>query len=85
MSQSLSSQKLQHSRSEALYEEGKRLVPGGVLGIRRPYNFVPGEYPIFIESGQGGRVTDPDGNVIEISHNQGVYDKVRELWGRSSA
>lgn len=30
-------------------------------------------------------VTDPDGNVIEISHNQGVYDKVRELWGRSPA
>src|SRR5258706_5714605 len=24
-------------------------------------------------------VTDPDGNVIEISHNQGVYDKVREV------
>ena len=30
-------------------------------------------------------VTDPDGNVIEISHNQGVYDKVQEVWGASSA
>ena len=63
MSQSLKvSHKLEHSRSEALYEEAKQLIPGGVAGIRRPYNFVPGEYPIFIESGQGGRVTDVDGN-----------------------
>ena len=31
-------------------------------GIRRPYNFVPGEYPIFFESAQGGTVTDVDGN-----------------------
>lgn len=53
---------LNQSRSEKLYEEAQALVPGGVLGIRRPYNFVPGEYPIFVESGQGGRVTDVDGN-----------------------
>ncbi len=26
-------------------------------------------------------VTDPDGNVIEFSHNQRVYQTVRELWG----
>ena len=26
-------------------------------------------------------VTDPDGNVIEISHNQGVYDTVQQVWG----
>ena len=26
-------------------------------------------------------VTDPDGNVVEISHNQGVYDKAMEVWG----
>jgi lactoylglutathione lyase len=24
---------------------------------------------------------DPDGNVIEISHNQQVYSSVRQLWG----
>jgi lactoylglutathione lyase len=29
-------------------------------------------------------VTDPDGNVIEISHNQGVYDKAMEVWGPTS-
>jgi catechol 2,3-dioxygenase-like lactoylglutathione lyase family enzyme len=27
-------------------------------------------------------VTDPDGNVIEFSHNQKVYETVRKLWGR---
>jgi 3-aminobutanoyl-CoA transaminase len=53
---------LSQAKSEAMYEEAKKLVPGGVLGIRRPYNFVPGEYPIFIESGKGGRITDQDGN-----------------------
>ena len=25
---------------------------------------------------------DPDGNVIEISHDQGVYAKAREVWGK---
>ena len=26
-------------------------------------------------------VTDPDGNTIEFSHNQKVYEKIRDLWG----
>ncbi|MGY6502124.1 MAG: VOC family protein [Acidimicrobiales bacterium] len=26
-------------------------------------------------------LSDPDGNVIEISHDQGVYAKVHEVWG----
>lgn len=26
-------------------------------------------------------VTDPDGNLIEFSHDQGVYAKAREVWG----
>ena len=30
-------------------------------------------------------ITDPDGNVIEISHNQGVYAKVQEVWGGSGS
>jgi glutamate-1-semialdehyde aminotransferase len=50
------------TRGEAAFEEAKRLVPGGVLGIRRPMNFVPGEYPLFLESGKGGYAWDPDGN-----------------------
>lgn len=32
------------------------------MGIRRPYNFIPGEYPIFIDRGYGGHIVDVDGN-----------------------
>ena len=55
-------EKLKLARSMSLFEEAKKLVPGGVAGIRRPYNFVPGEYPIFFDQGKGGRVVDVDGN-----------------------
>jgi glutamate-1-semialdehyde aminotransferase len=49
-------------RSESEWRRAQSLIPGGVLGIRRPYNFVEGEYPIFIDHGTGGRITDVDGN-----------------------
>jgi glutamate-1-semialdehyde-2,1-aminomutase len=55
-------EKLRLQKSEELYAQAKDLIPGGVPGIRRPYNFVPGEYPIFVVSGKGGRITDVDGN-----------------------
>ena len=45
-----------------MYEDALNIIPGAVAGIRRPYNFVPGEYPIYFESAKGGRVTDVDGN-----------------------
>ena len=51
---------LQNSLNE--FEKAKALVPGGVLGIRRPYNFVEGEFPIFFDRGKGARVIDVDGN-----------------------
>lgn len=54
--------KLNLTESMRLYEEAKDLSPGGMMGIRRPYNFVPGEYPIFIREGRGGRIIDEDGN-----------------------
>jgi glutamate-1-semialdehyde-2,1-aminomutase len=54
--------KLKLEMSQALWKEAMDLVPGGVLGIRRPYNFVPGEYPLFITKGKGGRIWDVDGN-----------------------
>jgi len=54
--------KLTLTRSEEMYAQARRLVPGGILGIRRPYNFVPGEYPIFLERAAGGRIWDVDGN-----------------------
>jgi len=55
-------EKLKLTRSEQLYAEARELIPGGILGIRRPYNFVPGEYPIFLERAEGGRCWDVDGN-----------------------
>lgn len=54
--------KLNLEKNMVEFERGKELTPGGVLGIRRPYNFVEGEYPVYFESGNGGRVTDIDGN-----------------------
>lgn len=54
--------KLKLDKSMAMYAEAQTLVPGAVAGIRRPYNFVIGEYPIYFDSGKGGRVTDVDGN-----------------------
>ena len=55
-------QKLKITKSIELYEEACGLVPGGVLGARKPADFIAGEYPIFLESGKGCRLTDVDGN-----------------------
>ncbi len=54
--------KLNLEKSSALFEEAKQISPGGVMGIRRPYNFVEGEYPIYIKNGYGGHIIDVDGN-----------------------
>ncbi|MEW6111464.1 MAG: aminotransferase class III-fold pyridoxal phosphate-dependent enzyme [Thermodesulfobacteriota bacterium] len=55
-------QKLNITRSLKLFEEATGLVPGGVLGARKPTDFIQGEYPIFLETGKGCRLTDVDGN-----------------------
>jgi 3-aminobutanoyl-CoA transaminase len=57
-----SAEKLNIVKSLQYFEEGKGLVPGGVLGARKPSDFIEGEYPIFLESGKGCRLTDLDGN-----------------------
>jgi 3-aminobutanoyl-CoA transaminase len=54
--------KLNITKSRELFEEAKTLVPGGVLGARKPSDFIEGEYPIFLEYGKGCRLTDVDGN-----------------------
>jgi glutamate-1-semialdehyde aminotransferase len=54
--------KLNLTKSMAMLEDAQRLTPGGVGGIRRPYNFVVGEYPVFITHGQAGHIFDVDGN-----------------------
>ncbi|HWQ80603.1 MAG TPA: aminotransferase class III-fold pyridoxal phosphate-dependent enzyme [Anaerovoracaceae bacterium] len=58
----MESQKLQLKKSMEMFDEAQSLSPGGLMGIRRPYNFIPGEYPIFIERGYGGHIVDVDGN-----------------------
>jgi 3-aminobutanoyl-CoA transaminase len=55
-------QKLNIAKSWELYEEASGLIPGGVLGARKPGDFIEGEYPIFLETGKGCRLTDVDGN-----------------------
>jgi glutamate-1-semialdehyde aminotransferase len=55
-------EKLNITKSLELFEEACGLVPGGVLGARKPDDFIAGEYPIFLESGKGCRLTDVDGN-----------------------
>ena len=54
--------KLSLDRSMELLKEAYELTPGGMLGIRRPYNFIEGEYPVFIEKGYAGHIVDADGN-----------------------
>ncbi len=55
-------EKLNITKSLKLFDEAKGLVPGGVLGARKPSDFVEGEYPIFLEFGKGCRLIDVDGN-----------------------
>ena len=55
-------ERLNIKKSVELFEEAKTLVPGGVLGARKPSDFIEGEYPIFLEYGKGCRLTDVDGN-----------------------
>ena len=54
--------KLNITKSQQLFEEASELIPGGVLGARKPADFIRGEYPIFLESGKGCRLIDVDGN-----------------------
>jgi len=55
-------EKLNITKSLELFEAASALVPGGVLGARKPGDFIAGEYPIFLETGKGCRLIDVDGN-----------------------
>ncbi len=54
--------RLNINKSLALFDHACTLVPGGVLGARKPTDFINGEYPVFLESGKGCRLIDVDGN-----------------------
>lgn len=49
-------------KSDAAFEAGKKVIPGGVIGTRRPENFVPGAYPLYVKEGKGAHFKDVDGN-----------------------
>ncbi|MBW1962689.1 MAG: aminotransferase class III-fold pyridoxal phosphate-dependent enzyme, partial [Deltaproteobacteria bacterium] len=55
-------EKLLLEKSYHLYRKSLEIVPGGSLGVRRPTFYIGEEYPLFLKSGNGGRVLDVDGN-----------------------
>ncbi len=52
---------MKKTRSEELYNEAQTLFPGGVHSPVRAFKSVDGS-PIFMQSGDGCRITDVDGN-----------------------
>lgn len=52
---------MQYKKSEALFNEAKRHIPGGVNSPVRAFKAV-GMDPIFIEHGKAGHIFDVDGN-----------------------
>lgn len=52
---------INRDKSAALFEEAKQFFPGGVNSPVRAFKSVSGP-PLFIESGEGCRITDEDGN-----------------------
>ncbi|MBX2873248.1 MAG: glutamate-1-semialdehyde 2,1-aminomutase [Saprospiraceae bacterium] len=52
---------INRQKSAALFEEAKHYFPGGVNSPVRAFKSVSGP-PLFIESGEGCRITDEDGN-----------------------
>ena len=49
-------------KSKELYEKAVKLIPGGVNSPVRAFGSVGMEYPIFMKSGKGSKITDADGN-----------------------
>ncbi len=52
---------MKHSRSEALFERARQLIPGGVNSPVRAFRSVGGNPP-FIARGEGSHIFDVDGN-----------------------
>ena len=54
--------KTTHTKNKALWEEAKRLIPGGVNSPVRSFQAVGGT-PLFMERGSGSKIYDVEGNV----------------------
>ncbi|HEV8573199.1 MAG TPA: aminotransferase class III-fold pyridoxal phosphate-dependent enzyme [Dehalococcoidia bacterium] len=50
------------TQSYELFERAERVIPGGIYGTRSPRFATFGEFPAFIRSAKGCRLTDVDGN-----------------------
>ena len=50
------------SKSDALMERARRVVPNGIYGHQSPGLLTQGEYPSFLAHGEGCRIWDVDGN-----------------------
>lgn len=48
--------------SKRIFENAKKVVPGGLMGIRNPKYYVENEYPMYIDRGYNGHLVDVDGN-----------------------
>ena len=51
------------TNSQSLFQEACELIPGGVNSPVRAFKAV-GEFPVFIERGEGAYLYDADGNMI---------------------
>ncbi len=80
----LSENKINRERSASLFAEAKHYFPGGVNSPVRAFKSVSGP-PVYVEKGDGCRITDADGNVfidfccswgpLILGHNN---DRIRE-------
>ncbi len=52
----------QFSRSEALLERARKVVPNGIYGHQTPMLLTMGSYPYFFARGRGSHIWDVDGN-----------------------
>ena len=59
---SIAESKTTPTKNKALWEEAKRLIPGGVNSPVRSFQAVGGT-PLFMEKGSGSKIYDVDGNV----------------------
>ncbi|MBN1471990.1 MAG: aspartate aminotransferase family protein [Syntrophaceae bacterium] len=53
---------MQYPKSYETLEAGKEFIPGGVMGTRRPENFIPDVYPLYVKQGKGAHFFDIDGH-----------------------
>ena len=82
-------------RSADLFEEARKVIPGGVSGPVRAMRSVGREHPLFLARGEGGWVWDADGNryvdwvqswgpLIAGHAHPAVVEAVRDAAGRGT-